>query len=638
MTAPGSLAVEAPQSAPAGSDDDETGTPTRSQVPYPFLSPIAGGESGANFEMIEDSQPPLDLSRYEDRRDRTSRSRPQLFPAMVATCFAIWNGQDVAVPKNYKQAMRSPEADQWRAAVLEHLAGHELLNTFEEVVVPISTKVLPSQWVFALKEDEDGNVTRFKARTVLMGNFQRPGIDFQECFSPTIRPDQLRLLVAIGAMMQTDVHSFRDATIGSYCVVTKGDVKDAYLNSSLEEDERPLHALPQGYTPKETAPPGYKVVGRSIKAHPGLRQAGRAWRRLHRATLLALGFVECPSAPCIYYKEYGSGESVIAGGFVDDLIFLNLTRNPRAIEELAADLKQHYEIILSDRLDKFLGAIFEQWSDGLYMHVEPFILGLLERFDMSSGRSAKTPEADARSLASSEDDETLLAEEAKQTYQAMTGGLMFAMVTCRPDLAHAVNMLARRMSAPREIDMRAARRALMYLRGSARRGLLFKYGGAGSAQTLTAYADSDWANDPDQRKSTTGYIVFYNSAPVSWHSGLQSTISLSSCEAEYVALSECCREVDYLRSIVAFLHKPEGGPTEIFEDNQGTIDLVNNPVHHRRTKHIAVRYHYIRDAQEHGRVIVHKVHTSLNHADILTKATDAATFSRHVGMIMVERR
>lgn len=624
---------------PEDSNDDNFVTTSLSPVHGPPLSPIAEQESGASFELLEDSQQTLDLSYDEERSDRSSRSRPQLFPtALIATCFAVWNGQNMVVPKNYKKAMQSPEAEQWRTAIDEHLEGHDSLNTFEEVVVPHSTRILPSQWVFAVKEDQDGNATRFKARTVLLGNLQRPGIDYQEVFSPTIRPEQVRLLVAIGAKEQANNHAFQNASIGSYSIITKGDVKDAYLNSSLNEDEQPLHSLPQGYIAKTKAPPGYKVVGRSLKAHPGLRQSGRAWHRLHKATLLELGFTESPSAPCIYVKDVAPGEYLIAGGFVDDLIFLNLTRSPTAIEKLASSLRKHYEIKLSDRLDKFLGAVFEPWSDGLYMHLEPYINGLLERFGMSSCSPAKTPEADARSLVPSDDDEELLSEEAKHTYQSITGGLMFAMVTCRPDLAHAVNMLARRMSAPRAIDMKAARRALKYLRGRERLGLLFKYGADSSAPTLTAYADSDWANDPVQRKSTTGYIVFYNGAAISWHSGLQSTISLSTCEAEYVALSECSREVDYLRSIVAFVQHPENSPTAIFEDNQGTIDLVGNPVHHRRTKHVEVKYHYIRDAQESGRVLVHKVHTSLNHADILTKATDVTTFTRHIGMIMVNRR
>ena len=627
--------------APTGAGDDALlASPDRgraledgSRPSHPLLSPIESG-LGANYDVLEEPQQTLDLSHDVSRGDRTSRSNPRLFPGVLA----VWLAQDVAIPKNYKKAMSSPQAAEWQAAVEEHLAGHKSLKTFEEVVVPKDTWTLPCQWVFDTKVDQDGNVGRFKARTVLMGNLQK-GFDFQEVFSPTIRPEQVRLLVAIGAKMQTgQKQGFKDAGVGAFSIISKGDVKDAYLNSSLKEDEQLLHSLPQGYTPSTTAPPYFKVVGRSLKAHPGLRQSGRAWHRLHKSSLLALGFAEAPSAPCIYFKQTSPGEFIIAGGFVDDLIFLNLTRSARAIEDLAASLRQHYEIKLSDRLDKFLGAVFEPWTDGLYMHLGPYITGLLERFEMTTGRAALTPEADARSFVPSDDDEELLAEEAKLTYQSITGGLMFAMVTCRPDLAHAVNMLARRMSRPRAVDMKAARRVLQYLRGRERLGLLFQYGANDTCDTLCAFADADWANDPVQRKSTTGYIVFFNGVPISWHSGLQSTISLSSCEAEYVALSECCREVDYLRSIVDFLHHPSKGPTQIFEDNQGTIDLVGNPVHHRRTKHVEVKYHYVRDAQEKGRMVVTKVHTSLNHADIMTKATDSATFTRHVTMIMVDRR
>jgi hypothetical protein len=298
-------------------------------------------------------------------------------------------------------------------------------------------------------------------------------------------------------------------------------------------------------------------------------------------------------------------------------------------------LRKHYEIKLISKLEKFLGAIFEPFEDGLFMHLEPYIESVLQRFDMATCHSAPTPEI---ALSPSADDDSLLSADDRVLYQSMTGALMFAMITCRPDLAHAVNMLARRMSRPRALDMKAARRALQYLRGHARLGLLFKYGADPTCSSLRAYADADWANDPVQRKSTTGYIVFFNGTPISWHSGLQSTISLSSCEAEYVALSECCREVDYLRSIMDFVKHPAGGPTEILEDNQGTIDLVSNPVHHRRTKHVDVKYHYVRDAQVQGRSRIVKVHTSLNHADILTKATDQATFKRHVGLIMAERR
>jgi hypothetical protein len=143
---------------------------------------------------------------------------------------------------------------------------------------------------------------------------------------------------------------------------------------------------------------------------------------------------------------------------------------------------------------------------------------------------------------------------------------------------------------------------------------------------LVAYADADWANDRLERRSTSGSVILHNGTPISWYSGLQSIVALSSCEAEYVALSECCREVMYLRQVMGFLQEPVDGPITIYEDNQGTIDLTNNPVHHKRIKHIDVEYHYIRVAQEHNDVKVKKIHTDDNRSDIMTKATTIATF------------
>ncbi|MGA1476585.1 MAG: reverse transcriptase domain-containing protein, partial [Prochlorothrix sp.] len=142
--------------------------------------------------MLEAAQQRLHLSRDPIyRKDRTSRSRPQLFPISIhaAITSGTWQGQQVPVPKNYKEAMRSSFSDKWQAAIVEHLDGHEELHTFEEVIVPQGTRVLPCQWVFDTKVNPEGEVIRFKARSVLLGNLQRPGIDFQKVFAPTIRPE-----------------------------------------------------------------------------------------------------------------------------------------------------------------------------------------------------------------------------------------------------------------------------------------------------------------------------------------------------------------------------------------------------------------------------------------------------------------
>jgi hypothetical protein len=114
---------------------------------------------------------------------------------------------------------------------------------------------------------------------------------------------------------------------------------------------------------------------------------------------------------------------------------------------------------------------------------------------------------------------------------------MFCMTTCRPDLAHAGNSLSRRMSAPRVCDLSNARRTLKYLNGTRRLGLLFNYEVTDEHKGLVAYADADWANDRLERRSTSGSVILHNGTPISWYSGLQSVVAMSSCEAEYVALS-----------------------------------------------------------------------------------------------------
>jgi hypothetical protein len=197
----------------------------------------------------------------------------------------------LAMPKSYTQALATPQAAEWQAAMTEHLTMHEQLETFKEVSVPYDTRTLPCRWVFATKTDGKGTVTRYKARTVVFGNLQKPGIDYKETFSPTVRGEQVRLMLAIGAQVQGNrlrARSSIDVTGQHSDVLSIGDVKNAYLNSPLDE-ENVLMELPPGYVPTLKAAAGYKIVARHCKAHPGLRQAGRAWYNTIRQRLVERG-------------------------------------------------------------------------------------------------------------------------------------------------------------------------------------------------------------------------------------------------------------------------------------------------------------------------------------------------------------
>jgi hypothetical protein len=214
----------------------------------------------------------------------------------------------------------------------------------------------------------------------------------------------------------------------------------------------------------------------------------------------------------------------------------------------------------------------------------------------------------------------------------MVGALMFASTTCRPDIAHAVGMLARKMSAPRSCDDAAARRVFRYLQGTKGLGILFKFAVDASFPGLVAYCDSDWAGDTEGRRSTCGFVVLYNGAAVAWSSQLQSVVAMSSCEAEYIAASETAREVSYLRELTQAVKNPQPGPTTIFGDNQGALQLIESPSAHKRTKYIDVKYHYVRVAQERRVIKMEKIH--LNYSDIIRKATGTSTFCRHVSALM----
>jgi hypothetical protein len=137
--------------------------------------------------------------------------------------------------------------------------------------------------------------------------------------------------------------------------------------------------------------------------------------------------------------------------------------------------------------------------------------------------------------------------------------------------------------------------------------------------TLTGYADSDYAGDPDTRRSTTGYVFILAGGAVSWQSRLQPTTALSTSEAEYMSVCAATQEAIHLRRLLADLGFPQTKPTIIFEDNQGCIGLANNPIVNKRTKHIDVKYHYIREKIESQEINLKPIRTQDQVADILTK-------------------
>lgn len=209
-------------------------------------------------------------------------------------------------------------------------------------------------------------------------------------------------------------------------------------------------------------------------------------------------------------------------------------------------------------------------------------------------------------------------------YRSIVGSLRY-LVNTRPDIAYSVGIVSRFMESPSEAHMTSVKQILRYVRGTVNLGCFYGRGN-GEHSVLLGYSDSDLAGDINDRKSTTGAMFFLGSSPVTWFSQKQKVVAQSSCEAEYIAAATAACQGLWLSRLLAQLKFSEPEEVTIKVDNQSAISLCKNPVHHDRSKHIDIRYHFIRDCVEEGKIKVEHVRTGEQLADILTKSLGRIKF------------
>lgn len=217
-------------------------------------------------------------------------------------------------------------------------------------------------------------------------------------------------------------------------------------------------------------------------------------------------------------------------------------------------------------------------------------------------------------------------------YRTAVGKLTYAATGTRPDVAFAVSYASRFLSAYSEEHWTMVKRILRYLQGTAKFGLIYDRNDP-QGMTLVGYCDSDWGGDKGDRKSTSGYLYLLCGGPVSWSSKKQSTIAVSSTEAEYLAATQATKEALWLRRLLSELGYEQTTPTIIKEDNQGCIKLTKNPVFHARTKHFDIQHHFVREHVEKGNIELEYCPTNEMIADMLTKALARNLFAKFVQAI-----
>jgi len=216
-------------------------------------------------------------------------------------------------------------------------------------------------------------------------------------------------------------------------------------------------------------------------------------------------------------------------------------------------------------------------------------------------------------------------------YASAVGSLMYAMVCTRPDLSYAVSVVSRFMHNPGKYHWDAVKWILRYVKGSLDKSLVFD-----KFKTMTSdvvgYVDSDYGGDLDRRRSISGYIFTLCAGAVSWKASLQSIAALSTTEAEYVAATEGVKEAMWLRGLIMELGVSQS-TTIVYSDSQSAIHLSKNDTYHSKTKHINIKYHFIREVISQGDIVMQKIHTLENPADMLTKPLPITKFERCLNLV-----
>ena len=320
---------------------------------------------------------------------------------------------------------------------------------------------------------------------------------------------------------------------------------------------------------------------------------------------------------------------------------------PGLYERFRTKLEKDFKLSKSADNNVYLGCVIERLADhAIQIHQRPYIDDLLNKFRMADCKPAKSPYQSGVKLSKTQSPTTAeeKAEMSKCPYRQIVGSLLHLAKVARPDIAHAVSSCARYCNNPGKAHWNALKYILRYLKGT--RNLALVYGRAYPGipfAPLHGYCDGSWGDDPDDRRSCSGYNFWAWGGPISWRSKRQQSVALSSCQSEYMAASDAAREAVWLRRMYEMdlgysdltvetrgdLSEREyhgGKPLTIFEDNQGCIYLSRNPVSHKNNKHIEIRYHYVREQVAAGTLKLVKIDTKENVADIHTKATATSTF------------
>lgn len=516
----------------------------------------------------------------------------------------------VEEPESYADAMKSENATEWKEATDKEYQSLIDNKTWTKCRLPNGRKAIGCKWIYKAKINKDGEIERYKARLVAKGYSQKEGIDYKETFAPVLKYKSLRILLAIAAIKDLEIKQM--------------DVETAFLNAPMKEEV--YMEQPEGFHDGDN-----RNVLLLLKTLYGTKQAPHEWNSTLNDFIVSHNFSRCVSDTCTYIRRSKSDKPIIIAVFVDDIIILyDKTDESEWLEYKKAFMSTFKMKDLNDA-EWILGIRItrDRTAKTIKLDHEIQIDKTLTQFQMSECNPAKTPtESQKLSQADCPTTQQEKDEMSKVPYKSMIGALQYIALSTRPDIAYSINQLSRYLANPGRAHWLGGKRVLRYLKGTAKAGLLYKDYSGNQDTRIELFCDADWAGNVDDRKSTTGIVIKVNGCVIVWLSKKQTTVALSTAEAEYIAMATALQELIWINQYLTELGLKHPEAPVLRSDNQAAIQIANNDVLHNRTKHIDIRYHFIREIIRRGEVQVEWIHTKDQQADINTKGLDINTFKQ----------
>ena len=536
-------------------------------------------------------------------------------------------------PNSHHEATTRPDNAVWIAAMRRELDSLELRKAFERTTLPPGRKAVGLRWTYDYKYHPDGSIIRGKekARLVAQGFSQRPE-DYGETYAPVVKLCSVRLLLSFANHFDLEIMSF--------------DVKTAFLHAHLPYDVF-VKQIP-GYPEADAS-----TVLRLLVALYGLKQAAYEWHKLLSSILATLGLSRCEADHAVFVGHWNtpphssismpsSGKSLflIIPIHVDDgLAICNslplytwfVTEISKSIEfvNLGPVINTRY---LGQRL------VRDRNNKTIRLSQSDLIIDLLEDWGLHDCKTSNIPlQHNPSKLPPCSPNACSDIPEDKITvsYQRLVGSLTYLAICTRPDIAYAAMALGQFNASPTRAHLSCAKGVLRYLAGTVNLCLQFPSPSPRQSSDTRplphtrGLSDADWASDEKDRKSVSGYCFYFFDSLVSWSARKQRTVSTSSTESEYYALTNTIKEGIWIKLFLSLTTLPSPSPFPILCDNQSTCTIANTDTISSRTKHIDVRHHFIRQHLTDGSFATAWIPTTEMTADILTKPLSSTLFVHH---------